>query len=113
MGASLKVSVLYTVLLPASLLALIILLVNPFVFKYLMVKLGEMPSLSLEIGVRLGQISEFSLLIALVALNTGFITDKASILIQTATIITFMVSSYFIVMTYPTPIAVSDRLRRD
>jgi predicted Kef-type K+ transport protein len=64
-------------------------------------------------GFRLGQISEFSLLIAVVALNTGVISDKASYLIQAATIFTFIVSSYFIVLNYPTPIAVSDRLRRD
>ena len=69
--------------------------------------------MALEIGFRLGQISEFSLLIAVVALNTQVISAQASYLIQAATIITFMISSYFIVFTYPTPIAVSDRLRRD
>jgi predicted Kef-type K+ transport protein len=89
------------------------LLVKPFVFQYLMVKLDEPKALSLEMGVRLGQISEFSLLVAIVALNTGVISEKASYLIQAATIITFIVSSYFIVLKYPTPIAVSDRLRRD
>jgi Kef-type K+ transport system membrane component KefB len=113
LGASLELNVLYTVLLPASILAGIMLFVKPFIFKYLMVKLGEPAPMSLEIGVRLGQISEFSLLIALVALNAAIISEKASILIQAATIITFMASSYFIVRTYPTPIAVSDRLRRD
>lgn len=113
LGASLNLNVLYTVLLPATILASVMLLIKPFIFKCLMVKLAESPSLSLEIGVRLGQISEFSLLIAMVALNSGVITDKASYLIQAATIITFVASSYFIVNTYPTPIAVSDRLRRD
>ncbi|MCK5662070.1 MAG: cation:proton antiporter [Thiotrichaceae bacterium] len=113
LGASLKLSVLYTILIPATLLAAIMLLIKPFMFKYLMVKVGEEKGLSLEIGFRLGQISEFSLLIAVFALNVGAISEKASILIQAATILTFMVSSYFIVLTYPTPIAVSDRLRRD
>jgi len=113
LGASLNLNVLYTVLVPATVLAGVMLFLKPFIFKYLMVKGGEPAPLSLEIGVRLGQISEFSLLIAVVALNTGVISDKASYLIQAATIITFMVSSYYIVITYPTPIAVSDRLRRD
>lgn len=113
LGASIQLNILYTVLLPASVLAGVFLLVKPFLFKYLMVKVGEPASLSLEIGFRLGQISEFSLLIAVVALDTGMISHKASYLIQAATIITFVVSSYFIVLTYPTPIAVSDRLRRD
>jgi predicted Kef-type K+ transport protein len=78
-----------------------------------MIQLEEPAPLSLEIGFRLGQISEFSLLIAVVALSTGAISDKASYVIQAATIMTFMASSYYIVLKYPTPIAVSDRLRRD
>jgi Kef-type K+ transport system membrane component KefB len=113
LGASLDLGILYTVLVPALVLAGVMLLVKPFVFKYLMVKVREQASLSLEMGFRLGQISEFSLLIAVVALNTGVISHKASYLIQAATIITFIASSYFIVLSYPTPIAVSDRLRRD
>ncbi|MCK5718021.1 MAG: cation:proton antiporter, partial [Thiomargarita sp.] len=113
LGASLELSILYTVLIPATLLAAIMLVIKPFTFQYLMIKVGEERDLSLEIGVRLGQISEFSLLIAVFALNIGAISGKASILIQAATILTFMVSSYYIVLTYPTPIAVSDRLRRD
>jgi len=113
LGASLKLGVLYTILVPAIVLAGLMLLVKPFIFQWLMIKLGEPNDLSLEIGVRLGQISEFSLLVAVVALNVGVISDKASYLIQAATIITFIASSYFIVLYYPTPIAVSDRLRRD
>jgi len=113
LGASLNLPVLYTVLFPAVMLAGIMLLVKPFTFQYLMKKLGEPAPLSLEIGFRLGQISEFSLLVAVMALNVGIISDKASYLIQAATIITFMVSSYYIVLKYPTPVAVSDRLRRD
>jgi Kef-type K+ transport system membrane component KefB len=113
LGASLKLEILYHVLLPAILLAGIMLVIKPFIFRYLMAKLGEPAGLALEIGFRLGQISEFSLLIAVVALNTQVISAQASYLIQAATIITFMISSYFIVFNYPTPIAVSDRLRRD
>jgi Kef-type K+ transport system membrane component KefB len=113
LGASLNLSILYTVLIPAVVLASVMLLVKPFMFKYLMVKVGEKADLSLEMGFRLGQISEFSLLVAIVALNTGAISEKGSYLIQAATIMTFVFSSYFIVRTYPTPIAVSDRLRRD
>ncbi len=113
LGASIDLNILYTVLLPATVLAATIFLAKPFVFKYLMIQLKEPAPLSLEIGFRLGQISEFSLLIAVVALSTGAISDKASYVIQAATIMTFMASSYFIVLKYPTPIAVSDRLRRD
>ncbi|MDM8569909.1 cation:proton antiporter, partial [Thiotrichales bacterium HSG1] len=113
LGAGLELVTLYTVLIPAVVLAGVMLLVKPFLFKLLMVRVKEDADLSLEMGVRLGQISEFSLLIAVVALNNNVISHQASYLIQAATIITFVASSYFIVLNYPTPIAVSDRLRRD
>jgi hypothetical protein len=57
--------------------------------------------------------SEFSLLIAVLALNAGVIGERASYLIQTSTLITFLVSSYLIMLRYPTPIAVDEQLRRD
>lgn len=66
-----------------------------------------------EVGIRLGQASEFSLLVASIALSTELISDKASNLIQATTILTFIVSSYFVVLKYPTPIAFSDKMRKD
>ena len=101
------------IFIPATVLAVAMMLAKPLVFKSLLMKAGESRHLSREIGVRLGQISEFSLLIALLALESGFIGQSASYLIQMATLITFIVSSYVIVLRYPTPIAVSSRLRRD
>jgi len=50
----------------------------------------ERPDLSRQIGVRLGQISEFSLLIAIVGLETGVLSGRASCVIQAATIMTFI-----------------------
>jgi len=113
LGAKLNLHILSEVLAPATILAGMLLLIKPWVFQYLLIKLGEAPPLSLEMGVRLGQISEFSLLIAVVAASANIITEPASYLIQAATLLTFIFSSYYIVMYYPTPIAASDRLRRD
>ncbi len=113
LGAALKLDVLYTVLVPSLILAIVLLLIKPWIFKILLVKLGEPSSMSWEVGWRLGQISEFALMIAVVASETKVIGESASYLIQAATVISFIVSSYLIVMYYPTPIAVSDRLRRD
>lgn len=113
LGASLDLNVLYAVLIPATVLATVMLLLKPAIFYVLLKRQDENSALSLEIGVRLGQISEFSLLIAVIALEAKIISEAASFLIQAATLITFIVSSYYIVMRYPTPIAVSDRLRRD
>jgi len=113
LGAGFDIRILPEVFLPATLLATLMLVFKPLVFTRLLASSGESRGLSNEVGVRLGQVSEFSLLIAVLALNAGAIGLKASYLIQTTTLITFIVSSYLIMLRYPTPIAVSDRLRKD
>ncbi len=113
LGASFDLAAGMEVIMPAAILAALALLVKPLVFRGLWIREGENAPLSGEVGVRLGQISEFSLLIAVLALKSGVIGAQASHLIQLATLITFIVSSYLIVLNYPTPIAVSDKLRRD
>ena len=113
LGATFDLSAMQQVFVFAAILAAIALLVKPLVFKRLWIREGESPGVSAEIGARLGQISEFSLLIAVLATRSDVISMQASYLIQLATLITFIVSSYYIVLRYPTPIAISDRLRRD
>ena len=113
LGAGFDLGSVNEVLIPALVLAAISLLIKPLVFQKLWVYEGESPALSMEVGVRLAQISEFSLLIAVLAVESKVIGEQASYLIQLATLLTFIASSYFIVLRYPTPIAVSDRLRRD
>lgn len=113
LGAGFDVTTVQQVLVPALVLAAVAMLLKPPLFAYLLRRSGEAPARSLEIGVRLGQISEFSLLIAVLALQMNVIGREASYLIQASTLLTFVASSYFIVLRYPTPIAVSDRLRRD
>ena len=113
LGASFDLIMIEEVWLPAAIIALLALSLKPYIFKWLLVYSGEPGLVSMEVGVRLGQISEFSLLIAVLALEIGVISQKASYLIQLSTLLTFLVSSYLVVMRYPSPIAISDRLRRD
>lgn len=113
LGASFDLKIIEQVILPALLLAGILMLIKPYSFKYLLSRYGETEQRSMEVGVRLGQISEFSLFIAVLALELQVIGTQASYLIQVSTLITFIISSYFIVLRYPTPIAVSDKLRRN
>lgn len=113
LGAGLNMQVIGDVMLPAALLALLLLLVKPIAFKFMLIRVLETEKLGWETGWRLGQMSEFSLLIAFMALQVGLIASEAANLIQVATLITFIGSSYLIVLRYPTPIAVSDALRRD
>ena len=98
---------------PALLLFVLLMVIKPVVFRVLLYRTGESLRRSHEIGYRLGQMSEFSLLLAVLALDRQVISVQASYLIQLATLITFLVSSYLVVLRFHTPIAVSDRLRRD
>jgi Kef-type K+ transport system membrane component KefB len=112
-GAAFKTDALAEVWLPALLLASVLLAAKPYTFRWLFVRAGERARQSLEVGVRLGQVSEFSLLVALVALESGLLSARGANLVQLTTLLTFVASSYLIVMRYPTPIAVRDSLRRD
>ena len=113
LGASFDLDILMEVLLPATLVAALMLILKPLTFRALLSFSGEELPRSREVGFRLGQISEFSLFIAVLAMELELIGNKVSYLIQISTLLTFIASSYIIVMRFPTPIAVSDRLRRD
>jgi len=113
LGMSLNPEILMDVLIPALTLALLVLSLKPVIFKLLLERAKETRATAWEIGFRLGQISEFSLLIAVLALERGVIGYQVSYLIQVSTLLTFILSSYIIVFYFPTPIALSDRLRRD
>ena len=113
LGAGFPIPVLADVVLPAACLGGLMLVLKPVVFRWLLKLVGEPDRLSREIGVRLGQLSEFSLLIAVIAAGGGVIGPQAAYTIHAATLLTFIVSSYVIMLRYPTPIAVTDALRRD
>lgn len=101
------------VLAPALILSLLVLLIKPLLFYLMLNKAGEKKQISKEVGVRLGQASEFSLLVAAMALSSNLISEFAANLVQATTILTFIVSSYVVVLKYPTPIALSEKMRKD
>jgi len=113
LGASLNIPLLPDIVIPAILLSVILLAAKPAIFSLLLRMMKEDPKDSWEIGFRLGQISEFSLLIAYLALAKGMIGEAASMLIQSTAIMMFMLSSYIVVLNFQSPIAISDNLRRD
>jgi Kef-type K+ transport system membrane component KefB len=113
LGAGFDLSMLTLVFLPAALFALLTIVGKPWVFSLLLQRHGESAYRSKEIGARLGQLSEFSLLIAVLALQSGAIGAEASYLIQLATLLSFFASTYLVVLRYPTPIALTDELRRN
>ena len=113
LGAGFNLGLLPEIWLVALGLGLIALLVKPALYRVLMMFSKESAQRSTEVALRLGQMSEFSLLVAVMATELALIRAEVSYLIQISTLLSFVFSSYYIVARYPTPIALSDRLRRD
>jgi Kef-type K+ transport system membrane component KefB len=112
-GAGFDFSYLPGVLWPAVLLAGMILIIKPLTFAWLFQRSGETKEIGFEVGARLGQSSEFSLLLIYFALETHLVSPAANYMVQAATILTFIVSCYWVTFRYPTPLASNETLRRD
>lgn len=112
-GASFNLNLLSEIIFPALVLTAIVLMLKPAVFQLLLKPISKSSNIGWEIGFRLGQISEFSLLIAYITASSNMISINASHLIQATAILSFLLSSYIVILNFPSPIAISDRLRRD
>lgn len=112
-GAQFNFLVTQQVLLAGVVISIMIVLVKPFVFKQGFQLIGEDKKFSAELGARLGQGSEFSLLVSYSALAAGIIDLRASYLIQMVVIITFVLSTYWVVYRYRTPISSTEKNRQD
>lgn len=113
LGAGFNVGALPSVLLPALALAAISVALKPVIFRVLLQREHEKARMAGETGARLGQISEFSLLIVIVATELNIMSERASLLMQSATILSFIASSFWIVRRFPTPISMDRALHRD
>ena len=111
-GAAINPSMLLEMWLPTLVLALVLVGCKPPVFRALLRWQKESDGVSTEVGYRLGQASEFSLLLVFVA-GTAFLSIEAAHVVQGATVVTLLLSSYLVVFRYPSPIAASEHLRRD
>ncbi|GAB4392750.1 MAG: cation:proton antiporter [Gammaproteobacteria bacterium] len=112
-GAAFNLSALPAVFVPAIILSVTLMLLKPFVYSVLCKRIGETKKVANEVGIRLGQASEFSLLVGTLAASNLLLGEKANLFIQATTILTFIMSSYWVVVSYPTPIALTDQMRRD
>jgi Kef-type K+ transport system membrane component KefB len=112
-GASFNFPLMHTVWLQCLVLATLVVTIKPIVFGYIIRPICKSKATSWEVGFRLGQTSEFSILIATLAAGSLLISESASLLIQATAIITFVASSYLVVWNFKSPIAVKDHLRHD
>ena len=111
-GAAIKPMLLLDVWLPTLLLGLALVAVKPLVFRKLLRWQKEPDDLATEVGYRLGQASEFSLLLVFVA-GAALLSAEAAHVVKGATVLTLLLSSYLVIFRYPSPIAVTAALRRD
>jgi len=77
-GASFDLNYLSVVLWPAILLVVLLLMIKPLAYRLLLVWVKEPKHVAWEVGVRLAQVSEFSLIIAFVGLSTHLIGGAAA-----------------------------------
>lgn len=113
LGAQLNITLIPNVLFAVLVLTTAMLVCKPMILYFLLRRHSERKALAWDLGFRLGQNSEFSLLIAFVATSKAMISEEASVLIQSAAILSFVASSYIIIFNFPNPIAIKERLRRD
>jgi len=100
-------------IVPGLIITALLMVAKPVIFNWGFKAIGEKPQNSAELGARLGQASEFSLLIAFSALASGLIEERSSNLIQLVVVLTFVASTYWVVSAYPTPISYKSGQRKD
>ena len=112
-GASFNFPLMHSIWFQCLVLAALVVTIKPIVFGWIIRPICTSKATSWEVGFRLGQTSEFSILIATLAASSMLISESASLLIQATAIITFVASSYLVVWNFKSPIAVKDHLRHD
>jgi Kef-type K+ transport system membrane component KefB len=112
-GAEFDLVVSQQLIVPGLIITTLLMVAKPVIFNWGFKVIGEKPQISAEIGIRLGQASEFSLLIAFSALASGLIEERSSNLIQLVVVLTFVASTYWVVNAYPTPISYKSDQRKD
>ena len=112
-GARLDLQLDQKLLLAALLFGFILVPLKACIFRLAFRKSGEKEKPSKELAARLAQSSEFSLLVVFAALSVGSLSADQAMVIQITTIVTFIISTYWVVLKYPTPISGNSALLQD
>lgn len=113
LGAGLDFSIMRQLALPALLISALMLVIKPLLYSKALMMAGETEKFSRNLGLRLGQNSEFSFIIAVMAVESGILSTHASQLVQLTGILTMAVSSYLQVSRLPSPLGLSKELKID
>jgi Kef-type K+ transport system membrane component KefB len=111
-GSKLNIKIEPRFLISAIVFGVLLVPLKAVVYKVAFRRSEESQGLQKELSVRLAQASEFSLLVAFSALSAGLLSYEAAMMIQITTIVTFSISTYWVVLKYPTPISGSSALRQ-
>lgn len=101
------------VALPALLLCILMMTTKYGCFRFLFRKVGESAEFAHETGARLAQASEFSLILVLAELRTDILGETGFQLVQLVTFFSLIISSYFVVARFPSPLATNPKLKQD
>ena len=101
-GANLNVGLLVQIKWSILLLSGVAVFLKPLIYQG-MISLSGNYSVSWELGVRLGQASEFSLILANLAIGANLMSETASVLVQAVVMVSFFVSSYWVSKRFETP----------
>ena len=94
LGEHMQLSNLATAILPAIALSLIVLILKPLVVMVSLGLLGYTRRTSFKTGINLSQISEFSIILIVLAASTGVVSGMISAIITLVALITITVSAY-------------------
>lgn len=95
LGEHLQMGHLAAAILPAIALSLVVLILKPLVVMLSLGLLGYTRRTSFKTGINLSQISEFSIILIVLAASTGVISQGVSAVITLVALITITISTYF------------------
>lgn len=100
-------------ILPASVLVVVVVVIKPWLFTWFLRQNQERRAIASQVAWRLGQASEFSLLLASLAsgIKPRLITERAALTIETMALASFILSCYYVVWRYATPLKAANRPR--
>lgn len=94
LGESLNVSNLIAGIWPALVFSLVVIILKPVTITAIVGLMGYTKQVSFKAGVNLSQISEFSIVLVVLAVNSGIVSSNISAIITLVAIITFASSTY-------------------
>lgn len=96
LGSKMVLANLGAIILPAVILSIFVLTVEPLIVMLIMGFLGYRPRTSFLAGLTVAQVSEFSLILMIVGKRIGHITDEHVAIVTFVAVVTILGSSYMI-----------------